>query len=140
MRTSKDIIELLTELEHHIADDLEDQDLDFKKWDTKSRDQSVKMIVQMAVCMANGGGGTIVLGVADRLKGRKQAILGVPLEIDVNLLKKAVYDQTDPKITPVFEELAVPEGTGRLLLMQIYPGMPPYTDTSGRGTIRIGKE
>ena len=108
MRTSKDIIELLTELEHHIADDLEDQDLDFKKWDTKSRDQSVKMIVQMAVCMANGGGGTIVLGVADRLKGRKQAILGVPLEIDVNLLKKAVYDQTDPKITPVFEELAVP--------------------------------
>ena len=140
MRTSKDIIELLTELEHHIADDLEDQDLDFKKWDTKSRDQSVKMIVQMAVCMANGGGGTIVLGVADRLKGRKQAILGVPLEIDVNLLKKAVYDQTDPKITPVFEELAVPEGTGRLLLMQIYPGMPHYTDTSGRGTIRIGKE
>jgi ATP-dependent DNA helicase RecG len=24
--------------------------------------------------------------------------------------------------------------------MQIYPGMPPYTDTAGRGTIRIGKE
>jgi ATP-dependent DNA helicase RecG len=140
MRTAKDIIELLPELEHGIADDLEDQDLDFKQWDSKSRDKSVRTVVQMAVCMANGGGGTVVFGVADRVQGRTNAIQGVPLEIDVNLLKKAVYDQTDPKITPVFEDLAVPEGTSRLLLMQIHPGMPPYTDTAGRGTIRIGKE
>jgi ATP-dependent DNA helicase RecG len=61
MRTAKDIIELLPELEHSIADDLEDQDLDFKQWDSKSRDKSVKTVVQMAVCMANGGGGTVVL-------------------------------------------------------------------------------
>ena len=81
----------------------------------------MRTVVQMAVCMANGGGGTVVFGVADRSQGRESAILGVPPEIDINLLKKAVYDQTDPKITPVFEELAVPEGTGRLLLMQIYP-------------------
>ena len=87
----------------------------------------------MAVCMANGGGGTVVFGVADQVQGRDKAILGVPPDIDSNLLKKAVYDKTDPKITPVFEELSVPEGTGRLLLMQIYPGMPPYTDTAGRG-------
>lgn len=140
MRTAKDIIELLPELEHSIADDLEDQDLDFKQWDSKSRDKSVKTVVQMAVCMANGGGGTVVLGVADHVQGRANAIQGVPLEIDANLLKKAVYDQTDPKITPVFEYLAVSEGTGRLLLMHIYPGMPPYTDTAGRGTVRIGKD
>lgn len=140
MRTAKDIIELLPELEHGIADDLEDQDLDFKQWDGHSRDKAVRIVVQMAVCMANGGGGTVVLGVADRVQGRDKAILGVPPEIDINLLKKAVYDQTDPKITPVFEDLSVPEGTGRLILMQIYPGMPPYTDTAGRGTIRIGKE
>lgn len=24
--------------------------------------------------------------------------------------------------------------------MQVHPGMPPYTDSSGRGTIRIGKD
>lgn len=140
MRTAKDINELLPELEHDVADDLEDQDLDFKQWDSKSRDKSVKTVVQMAVCMANGGGGTVVFGVADRVQGRRQAILGVPPEIDINLLKKAVYDQTDPKIMPVFEALAVPEGTGRLLLMQIHPGLPPYTDTAGQGTIRIGKD
>lgn len=67
-------------------------------------------------------------------------IIALPIEIDINILKKAVYDQTDPKIMPVFEELNVPEGTGRLLIMQIHPGMPPYTDTSGRGTIRIGRD
>lgn len=140
MRTAANIEALLPELDHCIADELEDQDLDFKQWDLKSRDNAVKTVVQMAVCMANGGGGTVVFGVADRIQGRSNAILGVPPEIDSNLLKKAVYDQTDPKIMPVFEELAVPEGTGRLLLMQIHPGMPPYTDTAGRGTIRVSKD
>lgn len=140
MRTAKEIIDLLPELEHRVADDLEDQDLDFKQWEGHSRDKAVRIVVQMAVCMANGGGGTVVFGVADKARGRSEAILGVPLEIDINLLKKAVYDQTDPKITPVFENLSVLEGTGRLLLMHIYPGLPPYTDTAGRGTIRIGKE
>lgn len=140
MRSVAQIKSLLPELDHCIADDLEDQDLDFKQWDLHSRDKSVKTLVQMAVCMANGGGGTVVFGVADRVVGRERAILGIPPEIDINLLKAAVYDQTDPKIMPVFEELSVPEGTGRLLLMQIHPGMPPYTDSAGKGTIRIGKD
>jgi len=140
MRSSQDITALLNELEWRIADELEDQDLDFKRWDSKSRDKAVQKLVQMAVCMANGDGGSVVFGVVDRVKGRDQAILGVPSEIDVNLLKKAVYDQTDPHIMPVFEELRVPEGTGRLLVMQVYPGMPPYTDTRGTGTVRVGKD
>lgn len=140
MRTIEQIEELLDKLEHVKADDLEDQDLDFKQWDIKSTDKSVQLLVRMAVCMANGGGGTVVFGVADKVLGRSTAILGVPLEIDVNLLKKAVYDKTDPKIMPGFDVLRVPEGTGRLLVMQIHPGLPPYTDTSGRGTIRIGKD
>ena len=140
MRSVAQIKDLLLELDDCIADDLEDQDLDFKQWDTQSRDKAVRTIVQMAVCMANGGGGTVVFGVSDRAIGQDQAILGVPHEIDVNLLKKAVYDQTDPKIMPVFEELKVSQGTGRVLLMQIHTGMPPYTDSSGRATIRIGKD
>jgi len=140
MRSRRDIEALLEELEHCIADDLEDQDLDFKQWDTQSRDKAVKKVVEMAICMANGGGGSVVFGVADRISGREQAVLGVPPEVDINILKRAVYDQTDPHITPVFEELHVPEGTGRVLIMQVYPGMPPHTDTKGGGTVRIGKD
>lgn len=140
MRSRRDIEALLEELEHYIADELEDQDLDFKQWDTQSRDKAIKKVVDMAICMVNGGGGTVVFGVADRVSGREQAVLGVPPEVDVNILKRAVYDQTDPHITPVFDELHVPEGTGRVLIMQVHPGMPPHTDTRGGGTIRIGKE
>lgn len=92
----------------------------------------------MAVCMANGGGGTVVFGVSDKAVGLENAILGVPLSIDANNLKKCTYDRTDPKITPVFEEMQVNEGTGRLLVMQIYPGMPPYTDTAGKAKVRVG--
>lgn len=48
MRTAQDVTELLDRLEKGVADDLEDQDLDFKQWDSKSRDNAVKTLVQMA--------------------------------------------------------------------------------------------
>lgn len=140
MRSLEEIKDLLSLLEEQIADDLEDQDLDFKQWDFSSINKSVNLVVKMAICFANGGGGTIVFGVADNVLGRSNAILGVPAEIDINLLKQTVYNKTDPKITPVFEELRVPEGHQRLIIMQIYPGMPPHTDTAGHATIRVGKD
>jgi ATP-dependent DNA helicase RecG len=140
MRTATDILHLLEDLERQNADSLEDQDLDFKQWDVRSMRASVDQVVEMAICMANGGGGTVVLGVNDQAVGRTAAILGVPPEVDVNRLKKAVYDTTDPKLTPVFEELRIAEGTGRLLLMHVYPGIPPYTDTAGTAKIRVGKD
>lgn len=140
MHTKAEIASLLNELDTKTADDLEDQDLDFKEWNSRSREDAIATVIDMSVCMANGGGGTVVFGVKDKIKGRVQAILGVPPEIDQNLLMKRVYDATDPKITPVFEELQVPEGTHRLLIMQIYSGMRPYTDTGGRAKIRVGKD
>jgi len=140
LRNVSEIQELLKELDVRPADELEGQDLDFKEWDLRSRKTAVGTVIEMAICMANGSGGTVVFGVNDKGVGRGKAILGVPPEVDVNLLKKAVYDSTDPKMTPVFEELSVPEGTGRLLVMQIHPGLPPYTDTAGGGKVRIGRD
>lgn len=136
-RTRGEVETLLDRLAERCGDELEDQDLDFKEWDRSSMRRSV---VDMAVCMANGGGGTVVFGVADEEIGRERAVLGVPPEVDVNRLKLAVYDSTDPKLTPVFEELHVPEGTGRLVLTHVHPGIPPYTDTGGRGTVRVGSD
>lgn len=140
MRNITEITRLLDELNAVKADDLEDQDLDFKEWDLKSLPDAIARVIEMAICMANGGGGTVVFGVRDKVIGRANAILGIPPEIDQNILMKRVYDATDPKITPVFEDLRVPEGTGRLLVMQIYSGMQPYTDTAGLGKIRVGKD
>ena len=140
MRTVNDILELLDELERQPASELEDQDLDFKEWNTRSMRSAVGLVVEMAICMANGGGGTVVFGVNDKAVDRQAAILGVPNEVDVNRLKKAVYDATDPKLTPVFENVSVPEGSGRLIVMQVFPGLPPYTDSSGKGKIRVGTD
>lgn len=139
-RTAREVEALLARLDERPAGDLEAQDLDFKDVTQADPQTVARLAVKMAVCMANGGGGTVVFGVADRVVGRDEAIQGVPHELDVSRLRRAVYDSTEPKITPVFEEVSVPEGTGRLLAMHVHPGMPPYTDTAGRGTIRIGRD
>lgn len=139
MKTLREIEALLERLEECVADDLEAQDLDFKEWSGSDK-RSFRTAVDWAICMANGGGGVVVFGVADKVKGRKAAIRGVPPEVDVDRLKRAVYDGTDPKLTPVFEEIRVPEGTGRLVVMFVYDGIPPYTDTAGRGLVRVGKD
>ncbi|MEW5865536.1 MAG: ATP-binding protein [Bacillota bacterium] len=140
MRSVTEIRQLLDELNTRSARELEAQDLDFKEWRRRSADDAVRLVVDMAVCMVNGGGGTVVFGVSDKETGRTAAIQGVPPDVDTNQLRKAVYDSTDPKLMPEFEELCVPEGTGRLLIMQVYPGRIPYTDTAGRGRVRIGTD
>lgn len=82
-RSKTDVERLLNELDHRTADELEEQDLDFKEWDPSSDKKGVSKMVSAAVCMANGGGGTVVFGVADKLVGRDCAILGVPPEVSV---------------------------------------------------------
>ena len=140
MLSKNEISGLLDLLENQIADDLESQQLDFKQWNERSLEDNIKLMIKMAVCMANGGGGSIVFGVADKVMGRANAILGIPPEIDSTVLQKRIYEKTDPHLTVYFEDIPVPEGTQRLLIMNIFPGMPPYTTTDGSATIRQGKD
>jgi ATP-dependent DNA helicase RecG len=139
MREITEVRALLARLDQVDADALEAQDLDFKEWPADHR-HAVRVAVDMAVCMANGGGGTVVLGVRDRVVGRAQAIVGVPAAAETHQLKRDIYERTAPKLTPEVLELPVPEGTGRLLVMQVHGGLPPYTTTAGAGTVRRGKD
>ncbi|SFE75278.1 ATP-dependent DNA helicase RecG [Alteribacillus iranensis] len=131
---------MLNQLETKTADELESQLLDFKQWNKRSRDDNIKMMIKMAVCMANGGGGSVIFGVVDNVKGRANAILGVPKDVDTSILQRRVHERTDPHLTPQFEDIFVEEGTTRLLLMNVFPSSPPYTTTDGSATIRQGKE
>lgn len=140
MKTTNEILDILNQLENHIADDFEEQELDFKEWNEKSNNDAVKLAVKMAVCMTNGGGGMIVFGIRDKVKGRINAVKGIPSYVDAVTLQKTIYDRTEPHITPNFEWVNVPEGYGRILIMRVYPGMPPYTETDGSATIRKGKD
>lgn len=139
MRELTEVRRLLARLAETEADAFEAQDLDFKEWPADAR-QAVRQAVDAAVCMANGGGGTVVLGVRDRVTGREEAIRGVPADVDPHQLKRDIYERTAPRLTPEIQEIAVAEGTGRLLVMQVHGGLPPYTTTAGAGTVRRGKD
>lgn len=139
MRELTEVRALLARLDEVPADALESQDLDFKEWPAEDR-KLIRLAVDVAVCMANGGGGMVVLGVRDKLIGRSRAIVGVPATADPYRLKREIYERTAPRLTPEILELPVPEGTGRLLVMQVHGGLPPYTDSAGAGSVRRGKD
>lgn len=130
------ILSLLSLLDEHVADDLENETLDFKDCpnDAKLRELSR----EMAVCLGNTSGGTIVFGVKEKVRGCEQAVTGIDFAPDLEELKGYLYDSIDPKLPVQFEWLFY--GTRRILLMHVYPSMPPYTTTSGKGWMRIGKD
>lgn len=134
----EEIITLLQELNEKHAEEIESQHLDFKEWNCRSLKDSVDEVIEMAVCMSNGGGGTVVFGVKDKVFGIENSVVGVPPDVDTFRLQSTVYDSTDPHLTPNFESF---EYRGkRLLLMHVLPVFPYSTTTTGKGLKRIGKD
>jgi len=132
-----EILTLLDQLATHTADALESQWLEFKPWQD-SRDD-MKIAVEYAVCFANAEGGVIVFGVVDQTRGRVSAIRGV-LGYDLDTWQRGIYAATVPHLSVDIEELAVPEGTGRLLLVRVPKGpSPPYGTAQGLFKTRVGK-
>ncbi|MFZ5877546.1 MAG: RNA-binding domain-containing protein [Nitrospirota bacterium] len=136
MWTRDAIRELLTRLDGETADAIEDHELECKPWDEDTKTLH-RMLRETVVCLANARGGTIVLGVRDRVRTRREAIQGVG-RYDLQALRRSIYDGTDPHILVEIEELVEPEGT--LLLVGVPKGMPPHTTSDGVARIRIGKE
>ena len=54
MKIIRDIQLLLKKLDVQPADSLENQDLDCKEWNIRSMNDSVALVIELAVCMANG--------------------------------------------------------------------------------------
>lgn len=140
MKSMSEIMEIIQKLEHHFADDFESQDLDFKQWNDRCRDDNVKKMIKYAVCMANGGGGSVVFGVADKIQGMDHVLKGVPFDVDIHELQKRIHEHTDPHLTPLFDELFYNNHSIRLLVMTVISETPPYTTVDGTATIRQGKE
>lgn len=140
MKSKSEIMEIISKLEHHIADDFETQDLDFKQWNDKSSEDNVNKMIKYAVCMANGGGGSVVFGVSDNVKGLYNVLTGIPFNIEVSELQEKTFENTKPNKTPSFDEIFYQDHSVRLLVMNIFPGAPPYTMSDGTARIRVGKE
>jgi ATP-dependent DNA helicase RecG len=131
-----EILELLSKLDTQIADDLETETLDFKECPTEVKLK--ELAKESAICLGNVSGGTVVFGVKERVLGLDKAIVGIDFAPDLEALKATIYDSIDPKLPVQLEWLVF--GSRRLLLMHVYPSMPPYTTTSGKGWIRVGKD
>ncbi|WP_019573277.1 RNA-binding domain-containing protein [Curvibacter lanceolatus] len=132
-----EIIQILDQLDHHIADDLEGQYLDFKP--SLGPKEDLKVACEYAVCFSNAGGGVVVFGVADKVKGRAQAIQGCKGH-DLDVFRRGIYDGTSPGIDAEVFELQVPEGTGNLLVMRVAEGLhKPYGTAAGLFKQRISK-
>jgi len=136
MRNSDEIRELLLRLDGEPADSLEDETLEFKQWES-NRKAMHRVLREAVVCLANAKGGTVVLGVRDGVRSRAEALQGVG-NYDINAVRRAVYDGTDPHILVDIEELT--EAGALLLLIHVPRGMPPHTTSDGVAKIRIGKE
>lgn len=65
MKNKSDIIQQLV---YHIAEDFEAQDLEFKQWNFSALEENINKMIKYTVCMANGGEGSIVFGVADKVQ------------------------------------------------------------------------
>lgn len=130
-----DLRSVLDRLDTSTADDLEAETLEFKGR-PRDRAQLKSWSVEAAVCLANAKGGTLVLGVKDRVRGRREAIVGVGSQ-GVAGLRRDIYDSTDPHILVEVEELSLPEG--RLIAIHVPRGLPPHTTTAGLALIRIDK-
>ena len=59
------------------------------------RQRRVRDIVDAALYFANGAGGTVVVGVANKVTG-KAALTGASLAVDV--VRKRIYDLTEPPL------------------------------------------
>jgi ATP-dependent DNA helicase RecG len=135
--TNEEILALLDRLDSVSADDLETQWLDFKPWQGPKDD--MKLAAEYAACFANSEGGVLVFGVADRIRDRAQAIHGAA-SYDLDIWRRGIFDSTRPHLTVEIEELRVPEGTGRLLVVRVPQGQHlPYGTAQGLFKVRVGK-
>lgn len=130
---SEELLEELDRLDTETADDIESEVLELKRAPT-DRSELKDWLVKNAVCLANQRGGCVLVGVADRTKGRQRAITGIG-DVSYRGLERDVYDATDPHILIELEELHAAEGV--LLAAHVPRGIPPHTTSSGRAWIRI---
>lgn len=129
------MLEQIARLDDETVDDIESDTLEIKG-KPQSRDELKRWLTEGSVCLANQRGGCLLIGIADRKRGRDKAITGIG-GTAYRGLERDVYSATDPHILIELEELRVPEGA--LLAAHVPKGIPPHTTSSGVALIRIGK-
>lgn len=115
-------------------DDLEWQELDFKRDHKDGPKATNRLVAEAAVCFANALGGTVVLGVQPRTSGQP-AFVGTSLRPDD--LRNAVWEVTDPHL---LVEVSPFDYAGVRLLAIHVAESPEVHSIHGRAPRRIGTD
>jgi ATP-dependent DNA helicase RecG len=120
------------------AYELESQILDFKE-EASERKKAVKDLVGASVCFANAEGGTIFLGVRDKVGG-PTAFSGTTLSVEE--AKSRIFELTKPHLLVDVLEVIFEEGAtkARLLQIDVPDSSTVHSDTQGRFTMRVGSD
>ncbi|RGC68467.1 Divergent AAA domain protein [Micromonospora sp. MW-13] len=110
---------------------LESRTLDFKR-QGRSREDTLRDLAAAAACFANGIGGTLVVGVHDKVPGA-DAFAGT--DLDPIRVVERIYELTQPALTVLSEEI---EFSNRRLLVIAVPRSPDIHQVDQRATHRVG--
>jgi ATP-dependent DNA helicase RecG len=116
------------------ARDLEGPTLEFKE-DARSEAESLSVVAQAALCFANGDGGMVVLGVADKTPG-PGAFIGSSLDVD--LVRRRIFELSRPPL--VVDVWAERHFGARLVFVHVPRSPEIHADPQGRAPRRIGRE
>lgn len=116
------------------AHKLEGLRLDFKTEKATAK-ETHQDLADAAVCFANSSGGTIVVGVHDRLAG-SDALVGTDLDADV--VRSRVHELTEPHLL-VNTQTMVVDGV-RLLVCTVPEGQTAYSTSRGHASRRVGSD
>jgi ATP-dependent DNA helicase RecG len=117
------------------ASEMESQTLEFKEEVARSPDDTIKLVVDATLCLANSAGGTVVLGVSDKVPG-PQAFVGATAPVE--RVRKRIWELTKP---PIVVEVEEDHSMGaRLLIVRVPQCFDVHSDTQGRAPARMGRE
>jgi ATP-dependent DNA helicase RecG len=116
------------------AAQLESERLEFKE-ESDTFKRTLEIVADAVVCLANSHGGTVALGVSDRLTGA-DALLGVSSRLTPDALALGVFERTRPSLSVPVDELFAHER--RLLVVTVPKGATIYANAKGTATRRLG--
>lgn len=115
------------------ADDLENMRVEFKT-DGRSRQDDLKNIADAASCLANSGGGIVIVGVADNVLG-EGAVEGT--ELDPEKTRLRIYELTQPPLVVAASESTLRDG--RIVVLEVPDSGQVHSANGKIPTERIDK-
>lgn len=133
--TSDQLLAVLEEIHagRATANDGETSTLDFKQPSKDGDGETRRMLLDAAMCLANSKGGTVVLGVTDKVAG-PSAFIGTTL--DAEDVRQYIFQSAQPRLltnVSAFDHRGV-----RLLQISVPESTEIHSDTKGRAPHRVG--